>query len=134
MYGRYITLMSRMKKLDKGLSTAAVDAHVGARIRERRIVLGLTQKQLTGMIGVTYQQMTKYERGINRVSAGRLYDIARALNAPIGYFYEGLEQEAPQPASPCQRMLIDIARDFSEIQNEKHQMAIHQLARALAGH
>jgi transcriptional regulator with XRE-family HTH domain len=97
-------------------------------------VLGLTQQQLTGMIGVTYQQMTKYERGINRVSVGRLYDIARALNTPIGYFYEGLDQEAPLPASPRQRMLLDISRDFSEIQNEKHQMAIHQLARALAGH
>ena len=110
-----------------------VDAHVGTRIRERRIVLGLTQQQLTGMIGVTYQQMTKYERGINRVAAGRLYNIACALNAPIGYFYEGLGQDVPQPASPRQRMLLDIARDFSKIQNEKHRVAIHQLARALAG-
>ena len=126
--------MKRMKKLDKGPSAAVVDAHVGARIRERRIVLGLTHQELTGMIGVTYQQMSKYERGINRVSAGRLYDIACALNAPIGYFYEGLDQEAPQPASPRQRMLLDITRDFSEIQNEKHQVAVHQLARALAGH
>jgi transcriptional regulator with XRE-family HTH domain len=128
--------MSRMKKLDKGLSTAAVDAHVGARIRERRIELGLTQQQLTGVIGVTYQQMTKYEHGINRISAGRLYNIACALNTPIGYFYEGLDQdqEAPQPASPRQRKLLDIARDFSKIQNEKHREAIHQLARALAGH
>jgi transcriptional regulator with XRE-family HTH domain len=126
--------MGRMKKLDKGPSAAAVDAHVGARIRERRIVLGLTQQQLAGMIGVTYQQMTKYERGINRVSAGRLYDIACALNAPIGYFYEGLDQDAPQPISPRQRMLLDIARNFSEIQNEKHQVGVSQLARALAGH
>jgi transcriptional regulator with XRE-family HTH domain len=126
--------MGRMKKLNKGPSAAAVDAHVGARIRERRIVLGLTQQQLTGVIGITYQQMTKYERGINRVSAGRLYDIACALNAPIGYFYEGLDQEAPQPASPRQRMLVDIARDFSKMQNEKHRVAVHQLARALAGH
>jgi transcriptional regulator with XRE-family HTH domain len=123
-----------MGKLDKGQSAAAVDAHVGARILERRIVLGLTQQQLAGMIGVTHQQMTKYERGINRVSAGRLYDIACALNAPIGYFYEGLDQEVPQPASPRQRMLLDLARDFSKIQNEKHQVAVHQLARALAGH
>jgi transcriptional regulator with XRE-family HTH domain len=103
------------------------------RIRERRIELGLTQKQLCAIIGVTYQQMNKYERAINRVSAGRLYDIACALNAPIGYFYEGLDQEARQPASPRRRMLLDIARNFSEIQNEKHQVAVHQLARALAG-
>jgi transcriptional regulator with XRE-family HTH domain len=128
--------MSRMKKLNKGPSATVVDAHVGVRIRERRIVLGLTQQQLTVTIGVgvTYQQMNKYERGINRVSAGRLYDIACALNVPIGYFYEGLDQEAPQPASLRQRMRLDIARNFSEIQNEKHQVAVHQLARVLAGH
>jgi len=113
-------------------SAAAVDAHVGARIRDRRIMLGLTQQQLTVMIGVTYQQMHKYERGINRVSAGRLYDIACALNAPIAYFFEGLDQEAPQPAPLHRRMLLDIARNFSEIQNEKHQEAVSQLARALA--
>jgi transcriptional regulator with XRE-family HTH domain len=128
--------MSRMKKLNKKPSTAVVDAHVGVRIRERRIELGLTQKQLCVIIGVTYQQMNKYERAINRVSAGRLYDIACALNAPVGYFYEGpdQDQQAPHRALPRQRMLLDIARNFSEIQNEKHQVAVHQLARALAGH
>ena len=123
-----------MTKLNRGPAAAAVDAHVGARIHDRRIMLGLTQQQLTEMIGVTYQQMHKYERGINRVSAGRLYDIACALNAPIAYFYEGLDQEAPQPAPPNRRMLLEIARNFSEIQNEKHQVAVSQLARALAGH
>ena len=123
-----------MKKLNKGPFDAVVDTHVGARIRERRIALGMTQRQLAVMIGVSYQQMNKYERGISRVSAGRLYDIACALNAPIGYFYEGLDQEASQPASPRRRMLLNIVRDFSEIQNEKHQAAVHQLARALAGH
>jgi transcriptional regulator with XRE-family HTH domain len=121
--------MGRMKKLNKGPSAAAVDAHVGARILERRIVLGLTQQQLAGMIGVTYQQMNKYVRGINRVSAGRLYDIACALNAPVG-----LDQEAPQSTSPRRRMLLDLTRDFSEIRNEKQQVAVRQLARALAGH
>jgi DNA-binding XRE family transcriptional regulator len=68
---------------------AAIDNHVGIRIRERRIMLGLTQQQLAKMIGVTYQQTRKYERGINRVSAGTLFEIARSLNAPISYFYEG---------------------------------------------
>jgi len=110
----------------------AIDDHVGARIRERRIMLGLTQQQLAEMIGVTYQQAHKYERGINRVSAGRLYEIARVLNAPIAYFYEGLGQEVAKPAPPHQRMLLEIARNFSEIQNEKHQEAVSQLARALA--
>jgi transcriptional regulator with XRE-family HTH domain len=126
--------VSGMAKLNRGSSSTAIDAHVGARIRERRISLGLTQQQLTALIGLTYQQMHKYERGINRVSAGRLYDIACVLNAPVGYFYEGLDREAPLPTAPRRRMLLDIARNFSEIQNEKHQVAVNQLARALAGH
>ena len=122
-----------MAKPKRGRSTAAIDDHVGARIRERRIMLGLTQQQLAEMIGVTYQQAHKYERGINRVSAGRLYEIARVLNAPITYFYDGLGQETPRPAAPHQRMLLEIARNFAEIQNERHQEAVSQLARALAG-
>ncbi len=123
-----------MAKPRRGRSTAAIDDHVGARIRERRIMLGLTQQQLAEMIGVTYQQAHKYERGINRVSAGRLYEIARVLNADITYFYDGLDEAAPRPAPPHQRMLLEIARNFSEIQNERHQEAVSQLARALAGH
>jgi transcriptional regulator with XRE-family HTH domain len=122
-----------MAKPRRGRSTAAIDDHVGSRIRERRIMLGLTQQQLAEMIGVTYQQAHKYERGINRVSAGRLYEIARVLNAPVTYFYEGVGEEAPRAAAPHQRMLLEIARNFGEIHNEKHQEAISQLARALAG-
>jgi transcriptional regulator with XRE-family HTH domain len=121
-----------MAKPRRGRSTAAIDDHVGARIRERRIMLGLTQQQLAEMIGVTYQQAHKYERGINRVSAGRLYEIARVLNAPITYFYDGVGEETPRQATPHQRMLLEIARNFGEIQNEKHQEAVSHLARALA--
>src|SRR5277367_4482905 len=96
-----------------------IDRHVGARIRESRIMLGLTQQQLADLIGVTYQQAHKYERGINRVSAGRLYQIADVLNAPITYFYDGLGEEQPRAAPPHQRMLLEIARNFGEIRNEK---------------
>ena len=95
-------------------------------------MLGLTPQQLAEMIGITYQQAHKYERGINRVSAGRLFEIARALSAPIGYFYGGIGQEGPRQVTPHQRMLLDIARNFAEIRNEKHQEAVSQLARALA--
>jgi transcriptional regulator with XRE-family HTH domain len=109
-----------------------IDRYVGARIRERRIMLGLTQQQLADLIGVTYQQAHKYERGINRVSAGRLFEIARALSAPISYFYEGIGQEGPRQVTPHQRMLLEIARNFAEIRNERHQEAVSQLARALA--
>src|SRR5437879_9688309 len=76
-----IWMRNHMAKPKRGRSTAAIDDHVGARIRERRIMLGLTQQQLAEMIGVTYQQAHKYERGINRVSAGRLFEIARVERA-----------------------------------------------------
>jgi transcriptional regulator with XRE-family HTH domain len=123
-----------MAKPKNTRSPGGPDDFVGRRIRERRVMLGLTQQQLAELIGVTYQQAHKYERGINRVSAGRLYEIARVLNAPITYFYEGLGENTPHPEAPRQRMLLDIARNFAEIKNEKHQEAISQLARVLAGH
>jgi transcriptional regulator with XRE-family HTH domain len=66
------------------------DRYVGGRIRERRIMLGLSQQQMAHMIGVTYQQTHKYERGINRISAGRLYEIAQVLRVPLSFFFEGL--------------------------------------------
>jgi transcriptional regulator with XRE-family HTH domain len=122
-----------MAKPRRGRSTAAaIDDHVGGRIRERRIMLGLTQQQLAEMIGVTYQQAHKYERGINRVSAGRLFEIARVLNAPSIYFYEGIGEEGSRQITLHQRLQLEIARNFTEIRNEKHQEAVSQLARALA--
>ena len=124
--------VNSMAKPNKGRLTAAIDDHVGGRIRERRLMLGLTQQQLAEMIGVTYQQAHKYERGINRVSAGRLFEIARALSAPITYFFEGIGEEGPRPILPHQRTLLEITRNIAEIRNEKHREAISQLARALA--
>src|SRR5215831_7460414 len=63
--------------------TQDIDRHVGGRVRERRIMLGLTQQQLADLIGVTYQQAHKYERAINRISAGRLFEIAQVLSVPV---------------------------------------------------
>jgi transcriptional regulator with XRE-family HTH domain len=109
------------------------DRHVGTRIRERRIMLGLSQQQLAQMIGVTYQQAHKYERGLNRISAGRLYDIARVLSVPISWFFEGMAAEpAAVEMSSRQRMCLELARNFAMIDNEKHQEALSQMARALA--
>src|SRR6516164_7259829 len=112
--------------------TLDIDRHVGARIRERRIMLGLTQQQLADLIGVTYQQAHKYERGINRVSAGRLFEVARVLSVPVSYFFEGLDSEDGRQTSPRERMCLELARNFAQIPNEKHQEALSQLARALA--
>jgi transcriptional regulator with XRE-family HTH domain len=112
--------------------TQDIDRHVGARVRERRIMLGLTQQQLADLIGVTYQQAHKYERGINRVSAGRLYEIAQVLSVPIGYFFEGLDGQNARTVSPRERMCLELARNFAQIPNERHQEALSQLARVLA--
>ena len=120
-------------KPGRRLSTAAIDRHVAARIRERRIRLGLTQQQLGEMIGLSDQQIYKYECGLNRVSASSLYEIARLLNEPITYFYDGLSEEAARPATPRQRVLLETTRNFAAIKNEKHQEAFSQLVRVLAG-
>lgn len=109
-----------------------VDVAVGTRLRERRVALGLTGFQLAELIGVSYQQAHKYERGTNRISAGRLYKIAEALDAPLAYFYEELEEEATAVA-PNERAVLEIARNFVEFPDEKYQEAFGQLVRALAG-
>jgi transcriptional regulator with XRE-family HTH domain len=110
----------------------SVDSYVAARVRERRVMLGVSQHQLAEVIGVTYQQAQKYEKGINRISAGQLYEIACALNTPVTHFYNGLSEE-PQPLTPHERRLLYIARNFVEIQNEEHRVALCELVRALAG-
>jgi len=109
-----------------------IDVHVGNRIRERRILLGYTQQQMANLIGVTYQQAHKYERGINRISAGRLYSIASALNVPINYFFDGLAPTGTTETSTRQRMCLEMARNFSMIENERYQDALSHLARALS--
>lgn len=73
-----------------------IDIHVGRRVRSRRKQLGLSQERLAEALGLTFQQVQKYERGANRVSASKLYGIACELQVPIGYFYEGLDD----PSSP----------------------------------
>ena len=111
----------------------AADRHVGARIRERRVMLGFSQQQLAQLIGVTYQQAHKYERGLNRISAGRLYEIAQVLSVPVSWFFEGLTDEPLTcELSPRQRMCLELARNFAAIDNERHQEALSQMARALA--
>ncbi|WP_333830046.1 helix-turn-helix domain-containing protein [Pararhodobacter sp.] len=70
-----------------------VDVHVGKRIRHRRWMVGMTQQQLADSVGIKFQQIQKYETGMNRVSASRLWDIARTLGVAIGFFFEGLDKE-----------------------------------------
>jgi len=108
-----------------------VDRHVGARMRARRIMLGLTQQQLADLIGVTYQQAHKYETGINRMAAGRLYKAAQVLGVEINYFFEGLQTGGSLPPTPQQRLLLELAKNFITSRPE-HQQAISSLVRALS--
>jgi transcriptional regulator with XRE-family HTH domain len=109
------------------------DRHVGAKLRERRLMLGMTQQQMAELIGVTYQQAHKYEKGINRVAGGRLYTIAQALGVEVSYFYEGLgtNADAFEPTSR-QRLLLELTRSFTHITDRRQQEALCSLARALA--
>jgi transcriptional regulator with XRE-family HTH domain len=112
-----------------------IDRHVGTRMRERRIMLGLTQQQMADLIGVTYQQAHKYEKGINRIAAGRLSTIAQALGVEVSYFFEDAEaDQASVEPSPQQRLLLELARSFVALPSRKHQEAICNLARVLANH
>ena len=109
-----------------------IDRHVGARMRERRVMLGLTQQQMAELIGVTYQQAHKYEKGINRIAAGRLYIIAHALGVDVPFFYEGMSGDQDFKPTRQQRMLLELARNFISLPSRKHQEALCSLARALA--
>jgi transcriptional regulator with XRE-family HTH domain len=109
-----------------------IDRHIGSRLRQKRVLHGLTQQGLADLIGVTYQQAHKYENGVNRISAGRLYVIARVLGVDVGYFFEGLQGESVKEQTPQQRVFLDLARNFRNIRARRHQEAICLLTRILA--
>src|SRR5215218_9264500 len=90
--------MDKLVEIDRAPNP--IDRHVGLRIRMRRKELGISQERLAESIGLTFQQVQKYERAANRVSASKLWEMARALNTSIAYFYEGLgEPAAPEAAA-----------------------------------
>ncbi|HTJ89773.1 MAG TPA: helix-turn-helix transcriptional regulator [Rhizomicrobium sp.] len=67
-----------------------IDVQVGNRVRIRRMLIGMSQERLGDLLGLTFQQVQKYEKGVNRIGAGRLYEVARILNVPVDFFYEGV--------------------------------------------
>lgn len=73
-----------------------IDVHIGRRLKARRTLVGLTQAEIATAIGVTFQQVQKYERGANRISGSRLFDVACALQVPVSYFYDGISPELVQ--------------------------------------
>lgn len=124
------------------LTPNPVDVHVGGRIRLRRKFLGLSQQSLASSIGLTFQQVQKYERGSNRVSASKLYEIALILKAPVAYFFDGLdetvdgfsESEVEQTANAFLLTTegIQLAEAFPRVKNAKHRRRVLDLVRTLA--
>src|SRR5436305_11846343 len=73
-----------------------IDVQVGNRVRIRRMLIGMSQERLGDLLGLTFQQVQKYEKGVNRIGAGRLFEVSRILNVPVDFFYEGLSGAADQ--------------------------------------
>ncbi len=124
-----------------------VDAHVGNRLRVRRTLLGLSQEKVGEAMGLTFQQVQKYERGANRIGASRLWDMSRILNCPVSYFFEEMDDEtasasprnANGPVSPpreddplLQRETLELVRAYYSITDYDVRRRIYDLARSLA--
>ena len=114
----------------------AVDAHVGKCIRHRRWMVGTTQQQLADRVGIKFQQIQKYETGMNRVSASRLWDIADTLGVNIGFFFEGIDEarEAPSPVEGdilADKEALELVRSYYAIP-EAQRRRLFDLARVLS--
>ncbi|WP_245913527.1 helix-turn-helix domain-containing protein [Caenispirillum bisanense] len=126
-----------------------VDVHVGSRVRLRRTLLGLSQEKLGEAIGLTFQQVQKYERGANRIGASRLWDLSRVLDVPVSFFFEemdesvasrsprnvlrGAEEVAETEADPMtKRETLELVRAYYRIVDPHVRKRIYDLAKTLA--
>lgn len=113
-----------------------VDAHVGKRIRHRRWMVGMTQQQLADQVGIKFQQIQKYETGMNRVSASRLWDIAETLGVPISFFFEGFDDKRETEGKVegdilADREALELVRSYYAIP-EQQRRRLFDLARVLS--
>jgi len=104
-----------------------VDRHVGLRVRQRRTVLGLSQQSLAAHLGMSFQQVQKYESGMNRISASRLLTLAQLLQADVGYFFDGL------PSDPHQATLGEAEAASGAVHLDWHKRETLELVRAFCG-
>jgi transcriptional regulator with XRE-family HTH domain len=123
-----------------------VDKHVGSRVRMRRVMLGMSQEKLGRALGITFQQVQKYEKGTNRIGASRLQHIARVLQVPVAFFFEdvpsaqerpGEAMDAPSPAYVSEFLTssdgLSLARAFMRLDEPKLRRRIVDLVEAIAG-
>jgi len=116
-----------------------VDVHVGKRVRHRRWMVGMTQQQLAEKVGIKFQQIQKYETGMNRISASRLWDIAESLSVPVSYFFDGMNAEADgsveQGAVPgdilADKEALELIRSYYAMP-ENQRRRLFELARVLS--
>jgi transcriptional regulator with XRE-family HTH domain len=118
-----------------------IDLHLGKRLRRRRRLLGLTQQQLAGAVGVRFQQIQKYECGANRISAARLWSLSEALEVPVGYFYDGLtatprngvaNDRAEGGEVLARKETLDLVRAYYQL-GERPRRRLLDLAKSLNG-
>ncbi len=117
-----------------------VDVHVGKRVRHRRWMVGMTQQQLAEKVGIKFQQIQKYETGMNRVSASRLWDISEALDVPVAYFFEGIRETSEDQTNEngaipgdllADKEALELIRSYYSIP-ENQRRRLFDLARVLS--
>ncbi|WP_445502642.1 helix-turn-helix domain-containing protein [Microvirga sp. G4-2] len=125
-------------------STSSIDKEIGTRVRMRRISIGMSQEKLGEMLGLTFQQVQKYEKGMNRISVGRLVDIAKILGVDIHFFFNGIKSGKTEPGfaeEEAPPYLVDVMstpeglqliRTFTSIKSAKVRKSIVQLVTSLA--
>ena len=135
-----------MSEETEGRRPNPVDLHVGGRVRMRRKLLGVSQEQLADSLGLTFQQVQKYERGANRVSASKLYEIARTLQVPVSFFFDGLADpmggsDADEAGLHAERVVqqflttpegLELAEVFPRIGRSRVRRQVLDLVRAMA--
>ncbi|WP_119679869.1 helix-turn-helix domain-containing protein [Indioceanicola profundi] len=121
-----------------------VDVHVGSRVRLRRTLLGMSQEKLGEAIGLTFQQVQKYERGANRIGASRLFDLSRVLDVPVSFFFDDMQPDGAEakPASTpeesgeldpmAKRETLELVRAYYRITEPAVRKRIFELAKAVA--
>ena len=123
-----------------------VDKYVGSRVRMRRIMLGMSQEKLGEAIGLTFQQVQKYERGANRIGASRLFELSKVLDVPVSFFFDDMNSETSggrvpgvSEASPdfdskdlSKREILELARAFDRIKDEKVRKSVLELTKSLS--
>lgn len=137
----------RKKKASSDDESNPTDVHVGTRMRTRRTMLGLSQEKLADALGITFQQVQKYERGVNRVGASRLFDLSRVLGVPVNYFFDGIVYESANKskgyslASPkisykseeiYDRETLELIKAYKSIQNSDVRKSVLDMIRSLA--